>query len=342
MAGPSGPAFLFNFYPRSPYGERLEKVPADVYYQAFLSTLSLRRATSADYSCHNARPDFYPRSPYGERQSNYQHGENGYQFLSTLSLRRATNTHTYRVYCPAFLSTLSLRRATDKDHYVDNRTGISIHALLTESDDFRTLRVYYRSYFYPRSPYGERPFIFSCYYNTRIISIHALLTESDCHNLNLPSRPIISIHALLTESDVFLTLTVRNVPIISIHALLTESDSIHYSLSFRRGYFYPRSPYGERLFHRYCYAASTRFLSTLSLRRATPFTVNFSAFLVFLSTLSLRRATSARISTLLAQVLFLSTLSLRRATIAAVCFKSSFPISIHALLTESDFNGFFC
>ena len=34
-----------NFYPRSPYGERLEKVPADVFYQAFLSTLSLRRAT---------------------------------------------------------------------------------------------------------------------------------------------------------------------------------------------------------------------------------------------------------------------------------------------------------
>ena len=33
------------FYPRSPCGERLEKVPADVFYSAFLSTLSLRRAT---------------------------------------------------------------------------------------------------------------------------------------------------------------------------------------------------------------------------------------------------------------------------------------------------------
>ena len=36
--------------------------------QEFLSTLSLRRATSADCNCHNARPDFYPRSPCGERQ----------------------------------------------------------------------------------------------------------------------------------------------------------------------------------------------------------------------------------------------------------------------------------
>ena len=38
-------AFGKDFYPRSPCGERLEKVPADVFYSAFLSTLSLRRAT---------------------------------------------------------------------------------------------------------------------------------------------------------------------------------------------------------------------------------------------------------------------------------------------------------
>ena len=35
--------------------------------QEFLSTLSLRRATSADCNCRSARPDFYPRSPCGER-----------------------------------------------------------------------------------------------------------------------------------------------------------------------------------------------------------------------------------------------------------------------------------
>ena len=45
LAGPSGPAFLYNFYPRSPCGERLTppiKRPESVL---FLSTLSLRRAT---------------------------------------------------------------------------------------------------------------------------------------------------------------------------------------------------------------------------------------------------------------------------------------------------------
>ena len=80
------------FYPRSPCGERLfllrkititvdisihallaesdvEKVPADVYYQAFLSTLSLRRATP---------------TPSRNDKNNV--------FLSTLSLRRATES----------------------------------------------------------------------------------------------------------------------------------------------------------------------------------------------------------------------------------------------------------
>ena len=57
------------FYPRSPCGERLEKVPADVFYSAFLSTLSLRRATGLY--------DTYAKVLR--------------VFLSTLSLRRATN-----------------------------------------------------------------------------------------------------------------------------------------------------------------------------------------------------------------------------------------------------------
>ena len=81
-----------NFYPRSPCGERrhiidtrtqrinisihallaesdVEKVPADVYYQAFLSTLSLRRATARTYPIVGSAIHFYPRSPCGERPS---------------------------------------------------------------------------------------------------------------------------------------------------------------------------------------------------------------------------------------------------------------------------------
>ena len=77
--------------------------------------------------------------------------------------------------------------------------------------------------------------------------------------------------------------------------------------------FYPRSPCGERPARPTANNATTKFLSTLSLRRAT-IPANYDA-------------TSAK---------FLSTLSLRRATAAVWPQPPAIPISIHALLAESD------
>ena len=93
----------------------------------------------------------------------------------------------------------------------------------------------------------------------------------------IASRVYISIHALLAESDGKST-TLTRIAYISIHALLAESDSIVAHTGRRK----------------------LIFLSTLSLRRATP---NFRGYIgsnkTFLSTLSLRRATcySLRYST---------------------------------------------
>ena len=101
-------------------------------------------------------------------------------------------------------------------------------------------------------------------------------------------------------------------------------------------YFYPRSPCGERRMRRCTVAGSCRFLSTLSLRRATiqpgcrqpgkkyfyprsPCGERPAAQVLrppvelFLSTLSLRRATASA-DCFSKSTLFLSTLSLRRAT----------------------------
>ena len=126
-------------------------------------------------------------------------------------------------------------------------------------------------HFYPRSPCGERPhsfshaiiilvlflstlslrrattFIFSCYYNTRIISIHALLAESDLSAyVRVTQRQRISIHALLAESDptkkkinpankTFLsTLSLRRATAVTTVVAGPSRD------------FYPRSPCGER------------------------------------------------------------------------------------------------
>ena len=129
-----------------------------------------------------------------------------------------------------------------------------------------------------------------------------------------PKGHVISIHALLAESDGQKHIDSRADNIISIHALLAESD---------KKFIYKRCKLG-------------RFLSTLSLRRATaangladaPPKISIHALLAesdnilcvvsiqigrFLSTLSLRRATPVR-DIIQWEGIFLSTLSLRRAT----------------------------
>ena len=68
LAGPSGPAISFNFYPRSPCGERRVLAHHARKIVEFLSTLSLRRATVWMGGLSFNDGNFYPRSPCGERQ----------------------------------------------------------------------------------------------------------------------------------------------------------------------------------------------------------------------------------------------------------------------------------
>ena len=200
-------------------------------------------------SCSLVRSDiyFYPRSPCGERLT-----------LSVLTLtaryfyprspcgerRYLINTYhrIFGISIHALLAESDRRPLRDGHH-----PPISIHALLAESDARQA---------------GQQ----QQHHN---ISIHALLAESDAvfgegHNRdidfyprspcgerlvmseNLTTQSIISIHALLAESDdrpPLINLIIR----ISIHALLAESDCF------------------------FCVKLLLQliFLSTLSLRRAT-------------------------------------------------------------------------
>ena len=61
------PIGMANFYPRSPCGERLVVDGHRVHITRFLSTLSLRRATSSSGPFQGDQLLFYPRSPCGER-----------------------------------------------------------------------------------------------------------------------------------------------------------------------------------------------------------------------------------------------------------------------------------
>ena len=101
-------------------------------------------------------------------------------------------------------------------------------------------------------------------------------------------------------------------------------------------YFYPRSPCGERPDTAFKPAGHILFLSTLSLRRATPTTTRDNKHNIFLSTLSLRRATREPTALRTPHQRFLSTLSLRRATSVQAGRQDQPEISIHALLAESD------
>ena len=130
-----------------------------MYYQAFLSTLSLRRATCqwrrsvklfrhfyprspcgerpAENGSTRSNRNFYPRSPCGERQQMWGNGDSFIAFLSTLSLRRATHRHTVQQQHPQHISIHALLAESDPRRHWAKRYGqaISIHALLAESDN---------------------------------------------------------------------------------------------------------------------------------------------------------------------------------------------------------------
>ena len=169
---------------------------------------------------------------------------------------------------------------------------ISIHALLAESDLNGTPPLTSRANFYPRSPCGERPpvrdiiqweGIFLSTLSLRRATTRGQLPTTQPPNF-YPRSPcgerrrvdfffvcciIISIHALLAESDTQFLRLHPKYPI-SIHALLAESDGLKAIIS----------------------SITQIFLSTLSLRRATPLSrLNLQRSSTFLSTLSLRRAT---------------------------------------------------
>ena len=127
----------------------------------FLSTLSLRRATQRFGQVAADLLDFYPRSPCGERPPRCRRHSRAPKFLSTLSLRRATQTNTGSNESGEFLSTLSLRRATITNHpypaYYEFLSTLSLRRA-TRGLSAETPCM---SYFYPRSPCGERRYVIS-------------------------------------------------------------------------------------------------------------------------------------------------------------------------------------
>ena len=102
--------------------------------------------------------DFYPRSPCGERLDYYAIRCQR-DYISIHALLAESDILAVWLGCKSslFLSTLSLRRATLRHSADCNCQNISIHALLAESDHQAFFYTAQHTYFYPRSPCGERP-----------------------------------------------------------------------------------------------------------------------------------------------------------------------------------------
>ena len=152
--------------------------------------------------------------------------------------------------------------------------------------------VFSASHFYPRSPRGERPRGAVYSYSIKAISIHALLAESDerckCH---CRSRGQF-LSTLSSRRATWKALVTKPCFVISIHALLAESDRTRTGWSGWPGYFYPRSPRGERPGHQDGHRGHQRISihALLAESDLANITKTFNEF-QFLSTLSSRRAT---------------------------------------------------
>ena len=123
-------------------------------------------------------------------------------------------------------------------------------------------------HFYPRSPCGERP-----PHYVRGLHLGHFYPRSPCGerpNIRSSDKKALDFYprSPCGERQLSACYCLRCNPI-SIHALLAESD-VHLVLrGGQLGNFYPRSPCGERLLQRRPTGCAEKFLSTLSLRRAT-------------------------------------------------------------------------
>ena len=168
-----------------------------------------------------------------------------------------------------FLSALPARGATWGDNYIVAAIDISIRAPREGSDFVAGSTSAQQSYFYPRSPRGERP-IFRQAHGVVDQFLSALPARGATQPKRVSAGVVFDFYPRsprgerrrLAESDQRL----RN---ISIRAPREGSDGHNSNHPAGHRYFYPRSPRGERHLQLMDSAGSFEFLSALPARGAT-------------------------------------------------------------------------
>ena len=234
------------FYPRSPCGERPLTTCKYACKPEFLSTLSLRRATSPHrpapasvrISIHAllAESDntlfpnvkeveyFYPRSPCGERPPKHEVCRGGINFYP----RSPCGERPVRVVRTCWSPYFYPRSPCGERHGQDVLLPAALEFLSTLSLRRATIggstNQTHKINFYPRSPCGERPEHPLGKGSLTYISIHALLAESDYDTSSL----------MQCQAKFLSTLSLRRATrLFLINQHLIDN-------------FYPRSPCGER------------------------------------------------------------------------------------------------
>ena len=261
------------FYPRSPCGERPHFFKPNKSRISFLSTLSLRRATSGFQRTVNVKRIFYPRSPCGERRPPAPPRQEFYKFSIHALLAESDNRiDCYPQPTSSFLSTLSLRRATIVGEAGNNAIRVFyprspcgerlrkcqiipiIQDFLSTLSLRRATPVRYAgdctaTLFYPRSPCGERRSNQPATMHTWHFLSTLSLRRATKAMWFIIGCPMLFLSTLSLRRATFQPLKDFSfLPIFSIHALLAESDL---------------------LFKNHIIFNHSFFLSTLSLRRAT-------------------------------------------------------------------------
>ena len=167
-------------------------------------------------------------------------------FLSTLSLRRATRRASRQHPAGEFLSTLSLRRATIRravlSYYQEFLSTLSLRrATICRHEMLRKMRVSIHALLAESDRFCP-----TCQWRRSVFLSTLSLRRATPHEKLVKTDTGVSIHALLAESDL-VGMGGMNNHIVSIHALLAESDHITTTII----------------------CIVSKFLSTLSLRRAT-------------------------------------------------------------------------
>ena len=153
----------FYFNPRSPHGERLTR-RWHKWRGKHISIHAPRTGSDPQRSAGIRIPaNFNPRSPHGERPAllrwrRWRRWRRGFQ--PTLPARGATQRRALLKYEQAFQSTLPARGATHRFKICMEMHCISIHAPRTGSDPRSCPLRRGRGDFNPRSPHGERHFLF--------------------------------------------------------------------------------------------------------------------------------------------------------------------------------------